>query len=190
MEKRVCKQCNIEKQLDIDFRKHSKNGYEWSCKKCATERSRIYRLNNLEKDKEFKHNYYINNIEKAKESSKKSRQKPNYYKNKYLAEKNNPFSYKKTLLRKRISAAFNMKGWRKNTIAENVLGCSYQEAIDHISNQLKEGMSWDNKSEWHIDHVIPLALATTEEELIKLCHYTNLQPLWAEDNLKKGCKIM
>jgi len=50
-------------------------------------------------------------------------------------------------------------------------------------------MSWDNYGEWHIDHIIPLCSATTVEELEKLCHYTNLQPLWAEENLFKGGKM-
>ena len=189
MNTRICKQCNIEKTLGIDFRKHSGNGYEWSCKLCATERSRQYRLNNLEKDKKNKSDYYINNIEKVKEQHRNLRNKEGYYKKKYLLEKNNPFTYKKTLLRKRISASFKVNRWKKNTIAEKVLGCSYQEAINHISLLFVENMSWDNKHKWHIDHIIPLASATTEEELIKLCHYTNLQPLWAEDNLKKGSKL-
>ena len=51
-------------------------------------------------------------------------------------------------------------------------------------------MNWDNHGEWHIDHKIPLSSAKTEKELIGLCHYTNLQPLWALDNLKKGNKIL
>jgi hypothetical protein len=49
-----------------------------------------------------------------------------------------------------------------------------------------DGMNWDNIGEWHIDHIIPLSSAETEQETIKLCHYTNLQPLWAFDNLSKG----
>ena len=48
-------------------------------------------------------------------------------------------------------------------------------------------MSWDNYGEWHIDHIKPLALANTEKETYELCHYTNLQPLWAIENLQKGC---
>lgn len=50
------------------------------------------------------------------------------------------------------------------------------------------GMSWNNwsKTGWHIDHIKPLASAEYSEDLIKLCHYTNLQPLWAEENLSKG----
>jgi hypothetical protein len=51
-------------------------------------------------------------------------------------------------------------------------------------------MSWDNQGQWHIDHIIPLASAKSEEELYKLCHFTNLQPMWAVDNIKKGSKIL
>ena len=51
-------------------------------------------------------------------------------------------------------------------------------------------MSWENQGKWHIDHITPLSSAKTEEEVYRLCHYTNLQPLWAEDNLKKGSKIL
>jgi hypothetical protein len=52
-------------------------------------------------------------------------------------------------------------------------------------------MCWENygKYGWHIDHIVPLSSAKTEEEIYKLCHYTNLQPLWSTDNLSKGCKL-
>ena len=65
-----------------------------------------------------------------------------------------------------------------------------QEDKEHLENQFKEGMTWHNRSEWHIDHIVPLSSANNEEELYKLCHYTNLQPLWAEENLKKSNKIL
>ena len=51
-------------------------------------------------------------------------------------------------------------------------------------------MTWENKGAWHIDHIIPTCTAKTEEDLIRLNHYTNLQPLWAEENLKKGSKLI
>jgi hypothetical protein len=51
-------------------------------------------------------------------------------------------------------------------------------------------MTWDNHGEWHIDHIIPISSGKTEDEVLKLCHYTNLQPLWKEDNLKKSDKIL
>ena len=59
-----------------------------------------------------------------------------------------------------------------------------------IESQFKEGMTWENWGrgigKWNIDHKIPLASATSEKEIIKLMHYTNLQPLWAEENSAKG----
>jgi hypothetical protein len=86
--------------------------------------------------------------------------------------------------------AFKNKRWNKNTKTQEMLGCDYQTAFKHIESRFKKGMSWDNFGDWHIDHIIPLASAKTEEELIELCHYTNLQPLWAEENLIKGDKII
>jgi hypothetical protein len=70
----------------------------------------------------------------------------------------------------------------------NYIGCSPTYLKEYIEKQFNNGMSWDNYGiyGWHIDHIIPLSTAKTEEELYKLCHYTNLQPLWAKDNLSKG----
>jgi len=50
-------------------------------------------------------------------------------------------------------------------------------------------MTWCNMGEWHIDHITPYASARTEEDIIKLSHYTNLQPMWAEENLTKNNRI-
>ena len=78
---------------------------------------------------------------------------------------------------------------KKNKTFE-IVGCSPQFLKEHLEKQFVDGMTWENRSEWHIDHKIPLSSAKTEEELYKLCHYTNLQPLWAEENLKKSNKII
>ena len=78
---------------------------------------------------------------------------------------------------------------KKNKTFE-IVGCSPQFLKEHLEKQFIDGMTWENRSEWHIDHKIPLSSAKTEEELYKLCHYTNLQPLWAEENLKKSNKII
>lgn len=59
----------------------------------------------------------------------------------------------------------------------------------HIQLQFAPGMTWANHGDWHIDHRVPLASAKTIVEREKLCHYTNLQPLWAQDNLKKSSKL-
>jgi hypothetical protein len=71
------------------------------------------------------------------------------------------------------------------------VGCSWEALAAHLEAQFSEGMSWDNHGleGWHIDHIIPLASAKTYEGLIPLLHYTNLQPLWAKENLKKGDRV-
>jgi hypothetical protein len=58
----------------------------------------------------------------------------------------------------------------------------------HIESKFQEGMSWENYGQWHVDHIKPLSLATTEQKVMELNHYTNLQPLWAVDNIKKSNK--
>ena len=90
----------------------------------------------------------------------------------------------------RTSQAFKRKGYSKTSKYHEMLGVPYEIASAHIERQFTKGMTWLNHGEWHIDHVIPLASADNEAELINLCHYTNLQPLWAKDNLVKNAKII
>lgn len=73
-----------------------------------------------------------------------------------------------------------------------LVGCTPEELKLHIETQFKEGMSWENyrHDTWHIDHIIPLACDKTKEEIYELCKYTNLQPLWKDENYKKGKKIL
>lgn len=89
-------------------------------------------------------------------------------------------------IRNLLNNAFNKRmNVEKSLQAEEILGCSLEFFIEHLQSQFKEGMTIENHGEWHIDHIIPLSSATTEEEVIKLNHYTNLQPLWAKENLSK-----
>ena len=76
----------------------------------------------------------------------------------------------------------------KSKRTQEIVGCTFEELKIYIENQFTEGMSWDNYGidGWHVDHIKPLAVANSQEEIISLNHYTNLQPLWALDNLKKG----
>jgi len=90
----------------------------------------------------------------------------------------------KTNFRCRIS------GWLKDQkifkTGHLLIGCSKEELKWHLEKQFKPGMTWDNYGKWHVDHIIPLYTAKTEQEVYKLYHYTNLQPLWAEENLRKN----
>jgi hypothetical protein len=81
--------------------------------------------------------------------------------------------------------------FNKGGSAVKDLGCSIEELKKHIESQFTEGMNWDNYGEWHIDHIVPLSFFKLDNpiELRSACHYTNLQPLWATDNLKKGAIV-
>jgi hypothetical protein len=96
----------------------------------------------------------------------------------------------KNALRSRIKKT--LKSNPKTTRTTEIVGCSIDELRNHIENQFQTGMTWENWEQfgWHLDHIIPLASAKTKEELERLCHYTNLQPLWWRDNLEKRDKII
>jgi hypothetical protein len=95
-------------------------------------------------------------------------------------------------IRDRMRLAMCGSSKSKHTI--ELLGCSVEELKKHLEKQFTEGMNWDNygKKGWHIDHILPCAsFDLTDPEQQKRCfHYTNLQPLWAEDNYKKRDKIL
>jgi hypothetical protein len=92
------------------------------------------------------------------------------------------------LLRRRLAAALH--GNHKAGSAVRDLGCTIPELKAHLEQRFQPGMSWDNHGAWHIDHVKPLASfdLTDAVQVQKACNYSNLQPLWAGDNLKKGAK--
>lgn len=78
----------------------------------------------------------------------------------------------------------------KNISSEDILCISVIDFIAYIESLFTEGMSLSNHGIWHLDHIVPLNTAKTEDDIIRLNHYTNFQPLWAKDNLKKGSKII
>lgn len=109
------------------------------------------------------------------------------WKNKF---KNDPLFALKKRLRTLIRGSFRKSGYTNFTMkTESIVGISYNEFKIYMESKFVDGMSWDNKNEWHIDHIIPLSSGKSEDELIALSHYTNLQPLWAMDNLKKGARV-
>ena len=99
-------------------------------------------------------------------------------------------------LRKLVRDAYHRATgkWLGKQGVTEFLGCTIEEYQDYLESKFIGGMTWDNHAVdgWHIDHILPLnesGTTLTEEEKIKRIHYTNTQPLWAKDNIKKGNKL-
>jgi len=176
-----CHSCKISKNKS-EFGKHNqkKDGLDPNCKACRNARAKKYYRDNAEKIKAARQEYYENNKRIILD-------KQNVYKRK--RRKQDEFVLLQRRLRNRLYYALKRTYWKKNTHFSEYIGCTKKELINHIESQFVEGMNWNNRELWHIDHIIPLSSAKTKEELYKLCHYTNLQPLWASDNIKKGNHI-
>lgn len=144
----------------------------------------------LEKKKE----YYESNREKIIEKNKKYAKdnKELINKKNTIKYQNNPLVKIKVSLRSRLRIFLTTKSFSKKNKTFDIVGCTPKVLKEHIEKQFVEGMSWDNYGfyGWHIDHIIPLYYAKTEEDMYKLCHYTNLQPLWAKDNWRKNKKLI
>lgn len=149
-----------------------------------------------ERRKPYFKEYYLKNKERIAEYGKKyheeNREKWNASTRRRMSERRkDPVFRMNRNLRRRILSAIKDK--RKSDLSENLLGCSWMEARRHIESLWKDGMSWDNYGMhgWHIDHIKPCASfdLSKPEQQKKCFHYTNLQPLWAKDNLKKGAKL-
>jgi hypothetical protein len=82
------------------------------------------------------------------------------------------------------------KGSKSSSTLE-LLGCSYEHLLSHLEAQFSPGMSWNNYGEWHIDHIRPCAsFDLTQRAQQKDCfNWTNLQPLWAAENIRKGASF-
>ncbi len=143
-----------------------------------SEQQRKYRNKNKDHIKMLAKEYYIKNPHYHRDYDKKRMKTDDLYR------------FKK-LVRNMIKASFNRKGLRKTKGTAYIVGCEYEFLQKYLLETYKNnyGVNWDGKEVVHIDHIIPLATAKTEEEIIKLCHYTNLQLLKGEDNILKSDKL-
>ena len=96
----------------------------------------------------------------------------------------------RTNLRNLIRRYTKGKGYKGSKSVYEILGCDFDYFKDYIEKKFKNGMTFENYGEWNIDHIIPISSAKNDEDLEILNHYTNLQPLWANENYKKGKKIL
>lgn len=90
------------------------------------------------------------------------------------------------IVRGSIRDAISRMGYTKRNRTYEILGCSWEFFKGYIEAKFQDGMTWENRGEWEIDHIVPVSSASTEEEVLKLNHYKNLQPLWKWQNREKG----
>jgi hypothetical protein len=135
--------------------------------------------------------------EERKESRKRHQRKykkthPNYNREYEYNRYKNDINFKlRKRLRNRLRDALN-DGYKSGSAVQD-LGCSIPELKNYLESKFQEGMTWENWSfkGWHIDHIIPLDSfnLSDRKEFLKACHYTNLQPLWSSDNIRKKNKF-
>lgn len=202
---KLCKKCNQNK-LKKDFAncKNRKDGLQAYCKSCQqvyrqenakvlSIKSKIYNKQNSEMVKQRRADYYKRNrlLILNKNASYYIKNKDRILRNNVIRDKRKRSTdalYKlKQIVRCSIRKAASLYT-KKSKRTEQILGCSFLELRAHLESKFLPGMTWNNQGEWHIDHIRPLSSANCEKEILELCHYSNLQPLWASDNLKKGGK--
>jgi hypothetical protein len=194
---KVCKKCGEEKPI-VEFAKckQCKNGYQGQCKKCASLSTRKWQSGNKDKVRASQKRYDERHPDKARERKERHdkkypeqvRARKRRYTNKRMKE-DPVFNYLMNIRKKTREYAFKKYTHTGNEFFK-IIGIDIKGFREYIQRKFEEGMSWDNHGidTWHIDHIIPLSSAKTIEEVEKLSHYTNLQPLWKEENETKGNK--
>ena len=200
IEMKHCPTCNSWKEL----KEYNKQSSSWDnlarmCRNCNCE----YKNNKRKNDENYKQSDILYKQKYNESGRRKKVSKLRYAAKKddiikkcvaYNKKKYNTDPYFKAVscMRTRVSKLLKLKNADKFNKFYEYLGCTKQEFIKYFQQKFKEGMTWENHGEWHIDHIKPCASFNLldEEEQKKCFHYTNLQPLWASENLSKGCKFI
>jgi len=180
MDTNLTKQCGTCKQIlpkTHDFFHKRGKSFKSSCKKCRNLDKQQYRLQNIDKIQAYADKTKVQRKEYKREWERKTRKTNITY---------------KLISNIRVRIGHIVRGSTKSGSTLELLGCDLESFKQYIEKQFTEGMTWENYGQWHIDHIKPCAcfnLQLKREQ--KLCfNYTNLQPLWAKDNLKKGAKYV
>lgn len=181
---------------------------EWNLKN--KEKLALYQSRHAEKRKLRQKEYLKNNKEKLTEINKKWRKTPSgiasrkeSYRKYRKNNRDKINNYEKSRLsipeiriaknlRIRLSISMRSCKEKKNNKTMEYVGCSKEQLRSHIESQFKDGMNWENYGKWHIDHIVPISSfdLSKENQIFKAMNYINLQPLWAEENIKKSNKQM
>lgn len=198
-----------EDVINVEIAKKWKSEWYKKNKKKIAKKTKTYRKKNIVNIKTRKREYYLENKEHIDQKNKlyeiQNKEKMVKYRKSYYIKNKTLIHEKQSLYLSnniqarikhnlRIRTRHVLKGKIKSGTTIDLLGCQPEFLISYIEKQFKEGMTWDNygRKGWHIDHIIPCSSfdLTDPEHQRKCFHYTNLQPLWAEDNLRKSDKIL
>jgi hypothetical protein len=188
-----CSKCKeIKNVSEFYFRsdfKHLRKSHCIDCVKCQSKLNDLKDINKKhERDRIYHHKNKVKRNLYVKEYHLANREKRALFdKNKYHTDLNFKLQ---TNLRNRIRIA--LKRNSKSNSTNNLIGCDINSLRDHLSNNFKEGMTWNNYGEWQVDHIIPCSVFDMKnpEDQKKCFHFSNLQPLWKEENRLKSNKIM
>jgi hypothetical protein len=207
LQNKKCTKCGVTKPFDDFYRdRYQPNGLSYQCKTCAKENSSRYRRenpncvaksvtkwrkNNKEKEALTHAKWLKNNVARVIRANAIW-----YKKNRKLVIERIKIRRHRDVntrlignIRHRLYSALKNNSKKSSSLV--YLGCSIQEFRQHLESQFKEGMSWDNYGNkegcWSIDHIQPCSsFDHSDEEQIKKCwHYSNMQPMWHVENLKK-----
>lgn len=175
---KICSKCKQKKELcEFCSYKRSKDGKTYYCRTCRNERHKQWRSKNAPKIIAWTTGWYNKNKDKMR----------SYHANRRKEERKDPLKRAIFNLRRRLNKV--LKGHTKSESLKTILGVSVEGFKQHIEARFQPGMTWDNYGLWHLDHVIPISFGNTVKEIENLCYFTNLQPLWAIDNKKKGNRV-
>lgn len=174
-----CFQCKQLKKLDeFHHVQMANSGRSSNCKECMKIYTKKYRKEHPEESKKYRRKWRLNNREKNESCNR----------NWYSRTKN------KITVCLRGSVSKHLNGVFDERTLWGILGYTYEEFIKHIEKQFQPGMNWNNHGEWEIDHIIPkdfFQFKSPEDVEFKMCwRLENLQPLWKEQNQKKGNKVL
>jgi hypothetical protein len=188
---KLCRVCQEEKSL-ADFNKDAtkKDGHQSICRSCKHSKDKDYSLQNKDTINQRSRQWRKGNKERQRENTKRWKEQ-------------NPERYKE-IQRKHWKKSYEVRGWYKNLFVSikralkngwpskkifERLGYTPDDLRKHLESKFKEGMTWDNHGEWHIDHIIPQSWlpfdSIEDENFLKCWSLDNLQPLWAKDNISK-----
>lgn len=194
-----CIKCNIEKPLsEFRNRNDSKDGKRNNCKLCQSKYNKLYNELNAEDIAIKRKTFYDDNQERLLSYKKRNyesnrdmliKRQSDYNK---VKKKTDPIYRLKRNMRIMVNKSLKNKGYTKKSKTFNILGCLQDDFIKYIESKFEPWMNWSNYGKyngepnygWDIDHIEPLITGINEEDVIRLNHYTNLQPLCSYINRK------